>query len=366
MFMYSQKICRFIAEIKASIRQIISEEVGLKVFHDRFYNRLKTISYPIRVVIYNNKEMLGYFDADFYELGFHEKLIHVKKEQLISIIKHEVAHYITFIEYGATQKPHSAEFIAICRRLGWNEEVYRAALSLQYENIGPEAAESAILRKVKKLMALAKSSNLHEAELAMVKSQQLLVEHQLSFDDALFDHDEKICLKRILKQKKENAKMRAIARILDTFFVSCVYSRGGEYTYLEISGRVVNVEIAEYVALFLQTELDILWKSVQQKERLQGLRAKNSFFLGLAKGYCDKIQSLKRSYTQDMTTALITMEKKRAEERAMIYPRLSRGTSSASYCCRSLQLGESMGQKLTINPAVSGSKAFSLYLGHLS
>ncbi len=68
----------------------------------------------------------------------------------------------------------------------------------------------------------------------------------------------KLFLKRILKQKKENAKMRSIAHILETFFVSTVYSRAGDFIYLEILGNAVNVEIAEYVASILQDEWDMV------------------------------------------------------------------------------------------------------------
>ena len=78
--------------------------------------------------------------------------------------------------------------------------------------------------------------------------------------------------------------MDAIAAILATFFVSIVYNRGKEFIYLEILGSPVNAEIAEYVANVLQGELDRLWKDTP----LQGAVARNSFFRGLAKGYCQR------------------------------------------------------------------------------
>ena len=124
----------------------------------------------------------------------------------------------------------------------------------------------------------------------MIKSQQLLLKHNIESKYIGSEDDEKIFLKRIMKQKRENAKMRAIAKILETFFVSTVYSRAGDFTYLEILGNAVNIEIAEYVANVLHCELDKLWNQAQQLANLKGTIAKNSFFLGLAKGYCNKIQ----------------------------------------------------------------------------
>ena len=59
-------------------------------------------------------------------------------------------------------------------------------------------------------------------------------------------------LKRIMKQKRIDSKMRAIANILQTFFVHVVFRRAEEVTCLEVLGSAVNVEIAEYVASFLK------------------------------------------------------------------------------------------------------------------
>lgn len=332
MIIYSKKILIFVAEIKRAIREILAHEIGLKVGRERFYDRREKASYPIQVVVYNNKSMLGYFDPHFYELGFHENLMYTSREELHDVIRHELAHYITFIEHGEV-KAHGAEFKSFCCGMGWNEEVAKATTT------------SDVVRKVQKLMALATSSNKHEAEQAMIKSQELLLKHNLEYRG---EDDEKVCLKRILKQKRENAKMRAIAKILETFFVSTVYHRASDFIYLEILGDEVNVEIAEYVAGFLEHELDHLWNQTD----LKGQLAKNSFFLGLATGYCNKIQALKRTYNQN---ALILLDKKLIEAKAMAYSHLSKVRSRSGHCRESALLGEQMGRALNIKPAVTNN-----------
>ncbi len=367
MLIYSQKIIRFINEIKSAIKVIISKEVGLKVFGDRFYDKAQRYSHPIKVVIYNNKKMLGYFASDFYELGFHELLMHSSKQQLHNIIRHEIAHYLTFIAHPHGVAHHGQEFRAICEQLGWDEQVYRATTCLDDGQMASDIEESSVLRKVQKLMALSTSSNAHEAELAMIKSQQLLLKHNI---DANYvgDDEEKVFLKRILKQKKENAKMRTIAKILETFFVTTVYSRANGYIYLELVGSAVNIEIAEYVANFLERELEQLWRQTQKDfTELKGMVAKNSFFLGIAKGYCNKIQALKREYPQDVTQALMVIEKKLTQSKSMVYPRLRSCKSSGSYCPESSALGELVGKKLTISPALAGSSSkMAKFLSYLS
>ncbi len=348
MFVYSQSIFRFVSEIQGLIKRILTNEVHLQCGNTRFYNRKKTKSYPINVVIYNHKSMLGYFDAEFYELGFHERLMQVSKEQLHNIIRHELAHYLTFIQYGAMVQPHANEFKTICENLGWDAKVSRATTTLDFHS---SEEESSVLRKVKKLMALSTSAHANEAEQAVLKSQELLLKHNVEASRDTQD-EEKICMQRIMQQKKETAKMRAIANILKTFFVGIVYHRGEQFTTLEIIGTAVNIEIAEYVAKVLNTEFDNLWAEAKKSAQLKGALAKNSFFLGIAKGYCNKIQAMKREHSSEVTNALMVLEKQLIDAQDMVYPRLSSKKTSANYCPTSGMLGEKMGRLLNINPAI--------------
>ncbi len=351
MHIYSKKIVQFIAKVKSSVKEVIAKEMGLRVFGDRFYDKRERISYPIKIVIYNNKSMLGYFAHDFYEFGFHEKLMHISHADLVNIIRHELAHYQTFIEYPEAAA-HGVEFRSICKRFGWGEEVFKATTCLDDGVQIIDIEENSILRKVQKLMALSSSQNQHEAELAMIKSQELLLKHNLEYVES---DEERVFLIRILKQKKENAKMRAISQILATFFVSCVFSRCSGFVYLELVGNKTNIEIAEYVALFLDKELERLWKESKRENNLQGTVAKNCLFMGIAKGYCNKISALKRSYTTDITKQVIAIENKLVEVQKMCYPRLRYTKSQGSFCKESSRLGESLGSKLTIKPAVTSN-----------
>lgn len=346
MLIYSQKTLNFIANIKSIIKTILSQEVGLKVGRERFYDQAQRASYPIQLVIYDHKSPLGYFDPNFYELGFHECLMRGSLEQLRNVIRHEIAHYITFIEQGALIQPHGLEFKTFCQQMGWGDEVSRATLCL--EEIFPlQNGESDIVRKVQKLMALSSSSNAHEAEQAIIKSQQLLLKHNLTAKD-LKEDEEAAFLKRVLEQKKESAKMRAISKILSTFLVSTVFRKGKGMVCLEILGSRVNVEIAEYVADVLNRELDLLWKET----KLKGAVAKNSFFLGVAKGYCQKIEALKKTYDASIRQGVMVLEKKLTDAKALVYPRLSLRQTRANYCPESATLGEKAGRGLNIHPGL--------------
>lgn len=356
MFVYSHKIHAFIEEIKSTIKAILTQEVGLKVANSRFYDKSQRTSYPISVVIFNNKPMLGYFDPSFYELGFHESLMYRPREMLYAIIRHEIAHYITFMEYGPYISSHGPEFRAFCHKMGWGETVYRATTCLEDEVENGAIEESAILRKVQKLMALASSSNAHEAEQALIKSRELLIKHQLEAHQIEGASEEKVCLKRLMKQKREDAKMRAIAKIVETFFVNVVYKRGEGFIVLEILGQAAHVEIAEYVASVLTHELENLWDQTKRTHRhLKGQVARNSFFLGIARGYCQKIQALKQELNPETTRTLMVLEKQLTDAKNLVYPRLSTSYSRTQHCSQSSLLGELLGKSLNINPALRHS-----------
>ncbi len=364
MIVYSKKIGSFINEIKRTVKQVLEREVGLQVGRDYFLGRWQRV-YPINIVIYNDASQMGYFDPTFYELGFHECLMLCPSEQRHNVIRHELAHYITFINHGRVLLPHSEEFKALCQRLGWGEEVQRATIQLERKVTDAQEEESSVLRKVKKLLALATSSNIHEAEIAMIKSQQLLLKHHMEAPSIDEEGGEKVVLRRIMKQKRKGAKTCAIGNILTTFFVSVVYNRGGDFTYLEILGDLVNVSIAEYVASVLDHQLDILWAQAQKSAQVKGRVAKNSFFYGVARGYCDKVRALKQASAADMTHALMIIEKKLDDARAMAYPRLRSSKSNSLYCEEAALLGEKEGKQLSINPAINktSERSDKLFLG---
>lgn len=353
MIVYSQNILRFIGVLKEEIKEILRRETSFEVHRERFSDARQR-SYPLNVVIFNHKKSLGYFDPGFYEMGFHIQLMHASAEQRHQVIRHELAHYFTYIQHKQPDLlPHGPEFVATCVKLGWGEDVSAAGMCLDAPIFGKGVEESSILRKVQKLMSLTASSNSHEAEVAMLKSQQLLLKYNLNEGCSGSDDGEVVVLKRILKRRKMDAQLSSIGRILNTFFVSCVYSRGGDWLYLEVSGKLSNVEIAEYVALFLEEKMPILWQAAQRDFKLKGLTARNSFLVGLAQGYCAKVKAFEREYSQETTQALMVIEKALIDAKEMIYPRLSQSRSSGKHCSKAAAIGESIGRNLNINPALT-------------
>ncbi len=352
MYVYSEKIVEFVKQIHFTVKKILIEEVGLKVHGDRFYDKSQRFSFPLKIVIFNTKGKLGYFDADFLELGFHQSVMYYSKELLTNLIRHEIAHYLTFIKYREGFYPHGPEFKSICKELNWGKEVYEATTFLEET---PLVEKSSIARKIEKLISLGSSSNLHESSLAILKSRELLLKHNISES---FSTEGEIILKRLFKQKKMNAKIQSCGHILKTFFVSTVYSYSRDHLYLEIIGTAVNIEIAEYIANILDVELDRLWGS----SGLKGISAKNSFFDGIAKGYCQKIEDLNNEHNIETTTALMNIENTLTLAKSLIYPHLSQSKYFRKHDPLASSLGEQAGKALEFKKGVAPSSTVTKLL----
>nr|MBA2403379.1 DUF2786 domain-containing protein [Bdellovibrionales bacterium] len=277
------------------------------------------------------------------------------------ILKHELAHYLNFLEHGQVQA-HGQEFRETCKRYGFPDEIALASMNLDTANLSKEGDidSERILEKVKKLFQLAASSNVHEAELATVKANALLLRHNL--DRAHLKNDEApIYLDRVLVQKRKDAKISAVYDMLKHFIVKTVISHGKNSCCLEVSGSITNVKLAVYVGNFLDKELEHLWVTAKHAHGLQGLRAKNSFFLGIAKGFDQKMKQAKANLSVTDRRALIVVEKDLTDRTKMIYSRLSSSRTNNNFDSHAGEIGIQSGKNLSIRPGVEGSSK-KLYL----
>lgn len=352
MLVYSQRYLHLTQVIEKHVAYILSHEVGLKVTRGRFWNKNKTYSYPLSIVIYNHKSCLGYFDAEFLELGFHSSWAYRSLEELKDVIRHELAHYLVFIEHGPGIEPHGQEFKKMCLSLNWDKNVYRAAQEVDMHLL--EAKEEDKLRKIQKLLALSSSSNSYEAEQALLKARELMIKTDL---DTVGSEDEVFFLKRVLKHKVVSAKMRAIAKICETFFVSCVFLKTKEASYLEILGQYQHVQIGEYVANYLDQELEHIYQKAKQKSpELSGSGAKNAFFLGVAKGFIEKTQQGSLA-EKSFEKALVALDRQLCVAKNLAYKKLRSLHSYNKSLPAADLLGQSCGKNLSIKPALDTKSA---------
>lgn len=356
MFIYDSTSIAFIQKSELFLKEIL-EGAGISVNKSRFL--FNGYFFPINVVVFEGKEW-GHFNGPYFQIALNRKLIYSAKDSVVrDILKHELAHYFTWILYPGAQA-HGAEFREVCRRFGFPEEVAHATMNLEESNLAKEGDldSERVLEKVKKLFSLAQSSNSHEAELATLKANELLLRHNL---DYIKDIPEPIYMDRLLMRKRKDSKLSAIYSILKHFIVKPVISQGRASCCLEVSGTLTNVKLAGYVANFLDKELDYLWEEARKQYNLKGVQAKNSFYLGVAQGFEDKMTVTKMQYSEKDQKALVLVEKKLEIDTQVIYKRLGQSRSGHRTDYEASLAGHEKGLSLTIRNAVEG-KGKNLYL----
>jgi len=352
MQVYSETIFSFIQKANKMLRDILIKETAFNVRRSRF--EYKNYLYPIDIVVFEG-DMIGYFEANRFQIGLNKSLIYQAKDNLLrDIIRHELAHYITFLFYGADVKAHGAEFKHICDLYKWPEHIKKASMDFELSNLEKASFHSEkVLNKVKNLLKLAQSSNQHESELATVKANELLIKHNLEV--ANIQENNEFYVHRLLSRKRKDSKITCIYDILKHFMVKPIISYGKEEVCIEVTGKKLNVELAQYISSFLDAELERLWKIHKFEHGLKGLKAKNSFLQGVAHGYNQKMNTIK--YSETDKSALIKIHTELDLTIDKIYRRLSSSRSSSSRDEGSYNLGSMAGKNLNINKGVKSTQS---------
>ncbi|MBU1564852.1 MAG: SprT-like domain-containing protein [Proteobacteria bacterium] len=292
----------------------------------------------------------------------------------LEVLKHEMAHQLCSVSLQVGNRAHGELFQKACERLGVLPEFRRPGVVVK-DLVHEAAARSELsesgrrcLAKIEKLLALGRSANEHEAALAMEKANALLEKYHLHGLGEGGEH-RYACVIIDRKKKKIASYQRHICSILQEFFfvrivLSQLYDpcRNDSFKTVELFGTRENVAIAEYCFHFLENHLALLWSA--NRDRFRGVvqTEKNSYFLGLLRGFHQKLREQKKSRTektfQPQAGALILAEEQRlAWFVGMRFPRLRRASTRGSKVYgATYQEGVEAGRHITLNDAVTGRK----------
>lgn len=365
MRVYSKATESFLKRLKPLLEEIISREMGLTLKSKRIL--YKNFYYPINLVVFEGTQKHGYFDYRSFTVALNKRLMFEAKTEVIKdILRHELAHYYTYIVHGL-KEIHGDDFKNVCRQFLWDERVIKATSSIDIENSKYEDQKfDRVQEKIKKLLALASSENHHEAELAMIRANELIIEYNLEDIKTRNQNlaDEESFVDTVLDGTKKNSKHGAIYDILRTFQVAPVFNMSKGSFQLEVVGSKQNIELAKYVAGFLDHTLEELYLKEKKKNPkiLSGLAAKNSFMKGIGLGYVEKIEKEISNSRNSQDLILLKSDLQRVLNR--VYPRLGSSYSTGgSGNTMAKQLGEENGKKLSITPSLKNNSQTIFSLG---
>lgn len=157
-----------------------------------------------------------------------------------------------------------------------------------------------IVEKVQKLLALSESSNLHEAEAAMLKAQELLMKHKLSLKDVkefkILNSDIKENVTKITFTK---AKWKAkLARLVADNFGCYIYFKTRYSHAITFFGREEDVTVCNIVLEYAIDCIGSVVKRLKYQNIKEGYSTKgleNDYALGFIAGLRYKFEEQKKS-----------------------------------------------------------------------
>lgn len=221
---------------------------------------------------------------------------------VIHVFKHEMAHQLCSEIFLDPTPGHGRSFQKACAMLGVPAPFQKAGGDLPAQSAMPATDQPQVregrrfIEKVEKLLALAGSCNEHEAALAMKKANELILKYNIRQGDA---EEHANYTFTILNNKKRQIQgyQRQICMILSDFFfvrviLSDLYDAQTDQTHktIELLGKTENVTVAEYCYHFLENQLKLLWQQNRHKFKGSARTERNSYYLGLLKGFHAKLK----------------------------------------------------------------------------
>jgi hypothetical protein len=246
------------------------------------------------------KTLLGYWAGRRREICLNRDFVlNHPWDSVREVLRHEIAHQFAYQVLGVrNETPHGASFKKACELLRANPRASGSYETLHERiiNGAQKSEEDKILHRVKKLMALAQSTNQHEAETAMIKARELIAKYNIDLieREGRRDFVSVFVGKPALRHFREEYMLGGL--IEDFYFVQGIWTpayvmeKGRMGRVMEISGTAHNVKIASYVYDFVSHFIDTRWAVYNKNKNLNRYR-KTDFAIGILDGFRSKLKT---------------------------------------------------------------------------
>ncbi len=306
------------------------------------------------------KTRLGYWSSEKSEICINRDIALSRNWDFIKkILLHEMAHQVAQQIFGSdTEIPHGHLFKKACYILRAD---YRASenLNTTNNNIEPDDHATTIMLRIKKLFALAESSNRNEAESAMKKAHELVAKYNIEIigNNANRNFSSISVGVSALRHSKEDYFLAGLLR--EYYFVWTIWApayiiekeRMGRV--LELSGTKDNIDIASYIYDFIKHYIDVRWLEYNKSKQLNRSR-KTDFATGIIKGFSSKLKASAGSKNQSINALVKTGDPLLNKYIKYRYPHIVNISTRSSTCdVKVLQDGISMGKNLIISKGIT-------------
>ena len=212
--------------------------------------------------------------------------------EVTSVLAHEMAHqYVDEVLQVRDEPPHGATFQRVCAERGIDGRAAGAPIA----DPGGAPEVDRVLERVRKLLALAASSNQHEAETAMRRAHELMLRHNIEAAQARAAGAYEVRHLGDPRQRTSRVEAEILGLLAEFFFVKVIrvtvyQPRVGKHgAVFEITGTRANVEMAEHVHGFLLATAERLWQENRGDARVRNGRDRISYQSGVIRGFYERL-----------------------------------------------------------------------------
>ncbi len=235
---------------------------------------------------------------------------------VVEVLKHEMAHqYVDEVLRLGDLPPHGAAFQRAARIFGTEPRATcELGVPLEHDARRADLPVDARLRRARRLLALAESPNVNEAEAALAKAHELLLKYNIDAARARGEPgaaEARYAFRRLGRPTGRRGRELMIlgGLLADHFFVETIWVEtydvrtGGSGRVLEICGTPENVALAEHAFHELLRSGDELWRRHRDGAGVGSDRDRRRYVEGVLTGYGEKLRTQRRE--EAVTHALV-------------------------------------------------------------
>lgn len=316
--------------------------------------------------LHEGSRQLGLWDSAKKEISFSRSfVVNHSWDSITEVLLHEMAHQLTDEGFRVrTESPHGPTFKKACRLLRANPAASGSFPPLTERVLDETGSENdKIMYRIKKLFALAQSSNVHEAEAALAKAHSLIRKYNIEMIETDQQRDYvSICVGTpALRRFRESYALANL--ITEHYFVfgiwvpSYVIDKEKMGRVLEISGTRKNVKIAAYVYDYITRFIDRSWEGYNRDGKHNRHR-KTDYATGIIDGFKSKLRqnTIKNNGEENRMTPVIIIDRQLENYTAWKYPNVRNFRRQATGIDEGIvKDGEKAGRKLVISRGITDS-----------
>ena len=340
------------AELLAAIVRALRREWDM-INYAHFRSALKA---PL-LLLSDAESRLGLWDLRTRTIEIGKRLVLSRPwGVVVEVLKHEMAHqYVHEVLKVMDESAHGEAFRRTCGRMGID-----AAAAGMPEALPLSEDESRVPRRIAKLLALAESTNRHEAESAMREAQRLMLKYNVDAAASTPDARRHYSFRHLGEPTgRLQPHQRHLGAIIgEFFFVEAIWVTvhrpltGLSGTVLEVCGSEANLEMAAYVHDFLLNAAERSWEAHKREHRVAGDRDRRSFLTGVMRGFHEKLQEGER---QNRSEGLVWVGDKGLESYYdQRHPRRRTVYSRARAAPQAYAHGKAAGREIVLHKPVGG------------